>query len=266
MELNSLSEKYGWIGKVEGDSVYGIAHFQQRILSSKMELPLKKPVPLSLEIRKIARLIGLIGYLRFWNRLFLMKLRFIIDNVFEQLKLHTEIDNLDYATVPELVHGVENLQLLSVQLQERALGYGCYLKNGSPKILPASYLDVLTGLVQNNKDHNEQIQGMVACPGLVKGYARVVDFSSAHYVIELEAFREGEILITGMTRPQIIHLCTKAKAIVTDEGGVTSHAAVISRELNLPCIVGTHYATTILKSGDYIEVNAYLGTVHKVNK
>ena len=76
--------------------------------------------------------------------------------------------------------------------------------------------------------------------------------------------KQGEILVTGMTRPQIAHLCHKALAIVTDEGGITSHASIISREFNIPCVVGTSNATKLLRTGDFVEVDAALGSVRKI--
>jgi pyruvate,water dikinase len=68
--------------------------------------------------------------------------------------------------------------------------------------------------------------------------------------------QKGEILVTEMTIPEIIVACEKASAIVTDTGGLVSHAGIISRELNIPCIVGTRYATQVLKDGDLVEVDA----------
>ena len=67
-----------------------------------------------------------------------------------------------------------------------------------------------------------------------------------------------------MTRPQIVHLCQKASAIITDEGGITSHAAVVSREFNIHCIIATHNATKILKTGDEVEVDAEKGIVKRL--
>ena len=58
----------------------------------------------------------------------------------------------------------------------------------------------------------------------------------------------------------------KAKAIVTDEGGVTSHAAVVSRELGIPCVIGTKLATKVFKDGDFVEVDAEKGIVKIVGK
>ena len=68
-----------------------------------------------------------------------------------------------------------------------------------------------------------------------------------------------------MTQPAIIDIAKKAGAIVTDEGGMLSHAAIISREFKIPCIVGTHFATTVIKSGDMVEVDAINGIVRKIN-
>lgn len=79
-------------------------------------------------------------------------------------------------------------------------------------------------------------------------------------------FDKGDIIVTGMTNPQMFPYLKKAAAIVTDEGGITSHAAIISRELGIPCIVGTKIATQVLKDGDLIEVDADKGTVKKLKK
>ncbi|MEK9156658.1 MAG: PEP-utilizing enzyme, partial [Patescibacteria group bacterium] len=64
-----------------------------------------------------------------------------------------------------------------------------------------------------------------------------------------------------MTRPQTIIACRKAKAIITDEGGITCHAAILSREIGVPCIIGTKIATKVLKNGDYVEVDANKGMI-----
>jgi pyruvate,water dikinase len=64
-----------------------------------------------------------------------------------------------------------------------------------------------------------------------------------------------------MTRPEFVPLMKKAIAIVTDEGGITCHAAIVSRELKKPCIIGTKVATQVLKDGDMVEVDANSGIV-----
>ena len=81
-----------------------------------------------------------------------------------------------------------------------------------------------------------------------------------------ERFEEGQILVTSMTRPDFMHMMRRAKAVITDEGGITCHAAIVSRELQLPCIIGTKVATKKLQSGDVVEINFQDGTVKIVEK
>ena len=78
---------------------------------------------------------------------------------------------------------------------------------------------------------------------------------------EIAEFKEGEILVANQTTPEFVVAMKKAAAVVTDQGGVTAHAAIISRELKVPCIVGTKNATRILKTGDMVEVDAEKGVV-----
>jgi phosphoenolpyruvate synthase/pyruvate phosphate dikinase len=82
---------------------------------------------------------------------------------------------------------------------------------------------------------------------------------------DLARFQEGMVLVASMTRPEFVSIMRKAAAIVTDEGGITCHAAIVARELKKPCIIGTKVATKVLKDGDVVEVNANHGIVHKIN-
>ena len=94
------------------------------------------------------------------------------------------------------------------------------------------------------------LKGFTASPGKVKGVVRVV-MGETHF----SKFNEGEILVAPMTRPEYLPLMKKALAIITDEGGLTSHAAIIARELKVPCLIGTKIATKVLKDGDLVEIN-----------
>lgn len=82
---------------------------------------------------------------------------------------------------------------------------------------------------------------------------------------DLEKVEEGNILIAVTTHPDYVPAMRKSSAIVTDEGGITSHAAIVSREFSIPCIVGTKIATKMFKNGELIEVNANKGTIKKLN-
>lgn len=105
---------------------------------------------------------------------------------------------------------------------------------------------------------SNKISGSVACKGFVEGKARVIRTQK-----DLEMFVKGEVLIAEKTQPKYVPYMVKAAAIVTDIGGITSHAAIISREFEIPCIVGTENATKILKTGDMVVVDANVGVVTK---
>jgi phosphohistidine swiveling domain-containing protein len=105
-------------------------------------------------------------------------------------------------------------------------------------------------------DNKEEIKGNIGSPGKIKGRVKVI--MNAHNDPD---FKEGDILVTGMTRPEFVPLMKKASAIITDEGGITCHAAIVSRELKKPCIIGTKIATKVLKDGDIVEVDADRGII-----
>lgn len=103
----------------------------------------------------------------------------------------------------------------------------------------------------------KEIQGTSASQGRIIGKAKIcLSAKSA-----AEKISEGDILVTGMTMPDFVVSMGKAGAIVTDEGGLTCHAAIIARELGKPCVVGTRIATRLIRDNDLLEVNANHGIV-----
>jgi pyruvate,water dikinase len=114
--------------------------------------------------------------------------------------------------------------------------------------------DVVTFL-----DTKAHLRGQSAYKGKVTGVVRIV-LNPKKVVV----FKKGDILITGMTRPEFLSLMKKSAAFVTDAGGILSHAAIMARELKKPCIIGTKFATKIFKDGDTIEVDADKGIVRKI--
>ncbi len=104
----------------------------------------------------------------------------------------------------------------------------------------------------------KKINGVTACKGKVKGVVRIINNAKT------DEFKKGEILVTNNTTPEFVPMMKKAAAIVTEQGGITTHAAIISRELNIPCVIGTQIATKALKNGDKVEVDADKGIVKKI--
>lgn len=112
----------------------------------------------------------------------------------------------------------------------------------------------------NSLKSRREIVGTPASLGVYRGAARKIMTSR-----DFSAFKSGEILVTTMTRPDFLPLMKKAGAIVTDEGGLTCHAAIVARELGIPCIVGVKNATSVLRNGDFVEVDAEKGIVKIIN-
>jgi len=108
---------------------------------------------------------------------------------------------------------------------------------------------------------NGTLTGTTAHKGVARGSVRIIQEKACIGDIE-----DGEVLVTHMTGPQFLPAMKKAAAIVTDEGGVTCHAAIVSRELKKPCVIGTKIATQVLKDGDMVEVDAERGVVTIIEK
>ena len=108
---------------------------------------------------------------------------------------------------------------------------------------------------------NQEIEGKTAQTGKVSGTARLV-FGPQH----IKKVEEGDILISPSTSPQLLPAMKKAAAFVTDIGGITSHAAIVAREMQKPCVVGTQNGTQISQDGDEVEVDADSGVIKIVNQ
>lgn len=113
------------------------------------------------------------------------------------------------------------------------------------------------GLVEYEKI--SEIQGVGASSGVARGPVRIVETNEDLYKV-----REGDVMVSQMTRQDFVPTMKKCSAFVIDEGGITNHAAIISREFNIPCVVGTKVATKVLRDGDLVEVDADRGIVKKI--
>lgn len=112
---------------------------------------------------------------------------------------------------------------------------------------------------------NTMLKGTIANKGIKVGKVKLLAHGE-NMVTQIYEMEKGDILVTGNTRPDMMLALEKASAVVTDEGGICSHAAIVSRELGIPCIIGTVRATKMFKDGDIIEVDANNGIVKRINK
>ncbi len=115
-----------------------------------------------------------------------------------------------------------------------------------------------------NHNDTKELKGMTAVLGKVRGRACVYNWGD-DITTKIKIIKKYPILIAGQTRPSMMPLIRQAKGIITDEGGVTSHAAIVSRELGIPSLIGTVYATKTFKDGDMVELDADNGIVRKIS-
>lgn len=104
-----------------------------------------------------------------------------------------------------------------------------------------------------------KLTGTVASPGIVEGIVKIVRDAR-----DLHKLQQGDVLVTPMTVPDMVIGMQKAAAIVTDEGGILCHAAIVSRELGIPCVIATEIATKVFRDGDRVKVDANRGVIEKV--
>jgi phosphohistidine swiveling domain-containing protein len=152
------------------------------------------------------------------------------------------------------------------ELANSRIEAGCCLMtaNGQIKVFPGEQVDwikrkfMLTDRKIENKllKHSDILSGMIAFKGIVRGKVRIVNREC-----DVKFFKKGEILVSRSTNPDLIIAMKNSAAIITDTGGITSHAAIISRELEIPCVVGTKNATSHLKNGYLVEVDANNGLI-----
>jgi pyruvate,water dikinase len=109
-----------------------------------------------------------------------------------------------------------------------------------------------------SRERGPLLSGLGASPGRASGRVRIL--TSPDEGATLEA---GEILVAAMTTPDWVPTLRRAAALVTDGGGMTCHAAIVSRELRIPCIVGTREATRVLRTGEVVTIDGRTGEVHE---
>lgn len=192
------------------------------------------------------------------------RIEFYIDKMCQKLaaQKRTSLHLLKFLTPTEMIDFIK-YNRLPASLSKRVNSWVLIRWPKPTLLIGKSASDLFNKLKQHERKLNKELfsenrlKGITAYQGIVKGRAQVVrDFS------QFEGFKKGNILIAFAIAPKYyIFLIKKLKGIVMDEGGMLSHAAILSRELKIPCIVGTRIATKILRDDDLIELDANKGLV-----
>jgi phosphoenolpyruvate synthase/pyruvate phosphate dikinase len=183
-------------------------------------------------------------------------------NLLREVSKRAGLDNYDfvYFTNDEILNmsRSKEIPISEEEINKRKIGYTIIYLNSEVNVLSGTeWRDKLQFLL--DKKIQGEIKGNPAFPGKVRGKVRLV-----YQVWDIKKVQRGDILVAVMTFPSFIPAMEKASAFITDEGGILCHAAIVSREMRKPCIIGTKIATKVLKDGDLVEVDADKGTVKKL--
>ena len=186
----------------------------------------------------------------------------LIDRVLQELANKNNVGkiNLKYLTVDEIKEFSGNVEKM-VEVAEKRINNPLMFigENGKAKVVEGDEVEGFKKDIFSEDEESEELKGMIGCLGtgeIVTGPVKVILSPS-----EMSKMEKDDILVAPMTSPEYVPVMRMAKAIITDEGGVTCHAAIVSRELHIPCIIATRNATKVLKDGDIVEVDTSNGLV-----
>lgn len=152
--------------------------------------------------------------------------------------------------------------------ENRKRGYIWHLNNGQANfIYKKEWNKFLKVHRLEEGDGGSELSGTVSYRGnkeKIQGKVYRIVQGEKNLAVSIDRFPKGGILVANQTTPVFVPALKKARAVITDEGGIMSHAAIVSREFKVPCIVGTKKATQVLKKGDLIEVNTIEGVVRMI--
>jgi len=222
-----------------------------------------KKYRISRELQYLLNIARYFMWLKDWRKGVYQKSYVLMDPIIEEIakRLKLEIIDVKYLSSSEikryLLEGSISKQQIK-KIKQRKTYCVAVIKNGIAKVLEGkeALQFIKKHIKKEKKEKQKKLRGMIAFSGKARGVAKIIAV-----VKDLEKMKEGDILISPATNPDLISAMKKASAIVTDSGGITCHAAIVSRELKIPCIVGTKIATKAIKDGDIVEVDANKGIV-----
>jgi phosphohistidine swiveling domain-containing protein len=223
-----------------------------------------KAVKLDIKHQRLFKLTGDFIFSKDFRKDYLVKSYWQIEPLLAQLanRLHLssrQVRNLSFDELREISAGKK----ISVRQNCRLNGAAYVVLNGQT---PGDFLvgieakKVFDFLKSKEKVIKQvEVSGQVAYPGKVTGRVRIVEHPK-----DILNMKKGDILVAHMTNPDLVSGMKLAGGIVTETGGITCHAAIVSRELGKPCVIGTKIATRVFKEGDLVEVDANKGIVKKI--
>ncbi len=245
-----------------------IAGFRQLRENRLKTREFEKKFGLNAEERSVIRVFKEYAFTSMWADELYHRIPFIFKPVMLEVseRVGLPYEKLVYLTVNEITNALKHglTKKLARAADERAKDYALVYVNGKTRVLSGRRLKKY--LQPELKKQGElasinELRGQPAFVGRAKGRVTVI-----RKLEDIKSFQRGRILVASSTAPTHVPAMEKAAAIVTDEGGLLSHAAIVSREFKKPCVVGTKHATLVLKDGDLVEVDAGKGVVKILKK
>lgn len=162
---------------------------------------------------------------------------------------------IDHTTV-EVVDALSGRPVSTSELEARKVWSAIKVDGVCEEFKGEAAIKTIRNAIWDETERRESFKGTVAFPGKVRGRV-CVSFTSN----DTDRIEQGDILVCNLTNPDYNHVFPKLAGIVTDEGGVLCHSAIMAREFKIPCIIGTKIATKVLRTGDVVEVDAEKGIV-----
>lgn len=270
--LNDFSHYKNLILKLSRDPEKKIEEKITKIRKQKQELAKKQEHLKSLRhtpkhLEELFHDLQLMAQMTDDRKKYLAPLHISYDKVLEVIsgRLGIAKTDLKFLTTEEVVRICGGSQDLLVQIHRRKVSvFLYYCEDGELKIASGEGAEAIRSEVLLPPKLEEHLSGVVGSHGvntIVRGVVKVLASP-----VECGKVVKGDIIVATMTTPQYTSAMRLAAAIITDEGGVTCHAAIIARELKIPAIIGTKIATKVLKDGDLVEVDVEKGAVKIIER
>lgn len=172
-------------------------------------------------------------------------------------------DFFDFYLVDDVINFLQKgIKIDKKELKKRALCLFMRINKDGLTIISGKKALQEAKKIKQKEIKGDTLKGTPAYKGKTISIARVLNTTSTYDLLEFEkSFRKGDILVTASTDPSLVLLMRKSGAILTAQGGITSHAAIVSREYKIPCIVGMKSVMQFIKDGDLVEVDAEKGII-----
>lgn len=246
-KVENILKKYSWIRVRNAfDDPFtkkDILNIKKNLKKNDKKIAEENKIVIPKPLEKLFNEVGELVYFRTARTDVFFELLFIARPILKEIgkEYGIKFKDLKYFTIDSLIEG-----------KPKRLNMDFACANFKGKSVYSNKPIINIEIIENKKI----IKGNVAYKGNAKGICKIVK-----RVEDIEKVKEGDILVAQMTFPSFVVAMKKAGAFVTDEGGITCHAAIIARELKKPCIIGTKIATQVLHDGDLLEVDADKGIV-----